>query len=138
MVGLGWEGACGNRGGGLGALFAPAPTLTFLEMPSVIPPDPTPINPSPPPPKGFGAEWSSALIAGTLSCHCQPQTPGAEMELRERVRAPAGAGWQSDPDRGAGYGQMKEDRAFQVVAPARAEAWWWGGSEQGRGHHRRY
>lgn len=60
------------------------------------------------------------------------------MELRERVRAPAGAGWQSDPDRGAGYGQMKEDHAFQVVAPVRAEAWWWGGSEQGRGHHRRY
>ncbi|XP_045878797.1 netrin-G2 isoform X3 [Meles meles] len=86
-------------------------------------------------PKGFGAEWRLCLIAGTLSCHCS-QDPGGRGWRPERVRTPAGAGWKSDPDRGAGYGQMKEDSAFQVQGQLGQRLG--GGRAQGRRHSRSF
>lgn len=93
-------------------LYLP-PLQLALEMPRVIPPDPTPIHPSFPS-RALELSGDSALRAGTLSCHCRSQNPRGQGWSSERVRTPTGAWWKSDPDRGAGYEQMEEDSTFQA------------------------
>lgn len=63
-------------------LYLPTPTLA-LEMPRVIPPDPTPVHPSFSS-RALELSGVSALRAGTLSCHRRSRNPpGAGLEPRE-------------------------------------------------------